>query len=130
MCVPRHSLSTGVWNSEESNGRLSNNESIKMSRFSTTFRKRHPRGEVSYLAGSLTKNPEEEEPPRRICTRCFDGGPLSPLVEYKIACSRHLLFLKSVQHCSLAVPTDALRRVPVSSCHVVSLAFQTRPLHC
>jgi len=25
---------------------------------------------------SLIKNPEEEDPPRRICTRCFEGAPL------------------------------------------------------
>jgi len=29
-----------------------------------------------YLEGSLTKNPEEEDPPQRICTRCFEGVPL------------------------------------------------------
>jgi len=35
-----------------------------------------PPGEVSYLLCSLIKNPEEEDLPRRICTRCFEGGPL------------------------------------------------------
>ena len=37
----------------------------------------HPGG-VSYLMCSLIKNPKEEDPPRRICTRCFEGGPLPP----------------------------------------------------
>ena len=37
-----------------------------------------PPGGVSYLLCSLIKNPEEEDPPRRICTRCFVGGPLPP----------------------------------------------------
>jgi len=37
----------------------------------------HPGG-VSYLLCFLIKNPEEEDPPRRICTRCFLGGPLPP----------------------------------------------------
>ena len=37
-------------------------------------------GGVSYVLCSLIKNPgpEEEDPPRRICTRCFEGGPLPP----------------------------------------------------
>ena len=36
-------------------------------------------GEVSYLLCFLIKNPEEEDPPRRrVCTRCFEGGPLPP----------------------------------------------------
>ena len=35
-----------------------------------------PLGGGFYLAGSLTKNQEIEDPPRRICTRCFEGGPL------------------------------------------------------
>jgi len=35
-----------------------------------------PPGGVSYLLCSLIKNPEEKEPPSRICTRCFEGGPL------------------------------------------------------
>ena len=37
-------------------------------------------GEVSYLLYSLIKNPEarEEDPPRRICIKCFEGGPLRP----------------------------------------------------
>jgi len=30
------------------------------------------------VVDSLTKNPEEMNPPRKICTRCFEGGPLSP----------------------------------------------------
>jgi len=34
-----------------------------------------PEGDL-YLAGSLTKNPEEEDFPRRIYTMCFEGGPL------------------------------------------------------
>jgi len=33
---------------------------------------------VSYLLCSLIKNPEEEDPPRRICTRYFEGGPPRP----------------------------------------------------
>jgi len=33
-------------------------------------------GRVSYLLCSLIKNLEEEDPPRRICTRCFEGGLL------------------------------------------------------
>ena len=37
-----------------------------------------PTGVVSYFLCSLIKNPEEEDPPRRICTRCFEGGPLPP----------------------------------------------------
>jgi len=37
-----------------------------------------PPGGVSYLLCSLIKNPEEEDPPRRICTKCFEGGPLPP----------------------------------------------------
>ena len=32
-----------------------------------------PPREVFYLLCSLSKNPEEEDPPRRICTRCFEG---------------------------------------------------------
>jgi len=32
----------------------------------------------SYLLCSLIKNPEEEDPPRRICTMCFEGGPVPP----------------------------------------------------
>jgi len=34
-----------------------------------------PRG-VSYSLCSLIKNPEEDDPPRRICTRCSEGGSL------------------------------------------------------
>jgi len=30
------------------------------------------------LASSLTKNPEEGDPPGRICTRCLERGPLPP----------------------------------------------------
>ena len=37
-----------------------------------------PPGGVSYLLCSQTKNPEDEDPPRRICTGCFEGGPLPP----------------------------------------------------
>ena len=37
-----------------------------------------PPGGVSYLLCSLIKNPEEEDPFRRICTRCLEGGPLPP----------------------------------------------------
>jgi len=33
-------------------------------------------GGVSYLLRSLIKNPEDKDPHRRICTRCFEGGPL------------------------------------------------------
>ena len=33
---------------------------------------------VSYLLCSLIKNAEEEDPPRRICTRYFEGGPPRP----------------------------------------------------
>ena len=45
--------------------------------FCQTWSKEIPPPGVSYLLSSLTKNPEEEEPPRRICSRCFDGGPVS-----------------------------------------------------
>ena len=38
-----------------------------------------PPGGGSYLLCSLIKNPEEEDPSRRICTRCFEGGPLPPV---------------------------------------------------
>jgi len=37
-----------------------------------------PPGGVSYFLCSLIKNPEEEDPTRRMCTRCFEGGPLPP----------------------------------------------------
>jgi len=37
-----------------------------------------PPSEVSYLLCSLIKNPEEEDPSRKICTRCCEGGPLPP----------------------------------------------------
>jgi len=36
-----------------------------------------PPGGVSYLLCSLIKSRELEDPPRRICTRCFEGGPLT-----------------------------------------------------
>jgi len=39
-------------------------------------RTRPPEG-VSYLLCSLIKNRVYEDPPRRICTRFFDGGPLT-----------------------------------------------------
>jgi len=35
-----------------------------------------PLGGVSYLAYSLNKNPEEEEPPQRTWYKFFEGGPL------------------------------------------------------
>jgi len=38
-----------------------------------------PLGGVSYLAASLTKNPDQEDLPRRICTMCFEGGPSPPV---------------------------------------------------
>ena len=37
-----------------------------------------PHGEVSYFLCSLIKNPEEEDPTRRICTRWFEGVPPPP----------------------------------------------------
>jgi len=41
-------------------------------------RKIPPPGGVSYLAGSLTKNPKEEPPLPKICSRFFEGGFLPP----------------------------------------------------
>jgi len=37
-----------------------------------------PPGGVSYLVGSLIKNPKEEDPPQRSCTKCFEVGHLPP----------------------------------------------------
>jgi len=37
-----------------------------------------PTGGCFYLLCSLIKNLEEEDSPQRICTRCFEGGPLPP----------------------------------------------------
>ena len=36
-----------------------------------------PPGGVFYLLCSLIKNLEGKDPPRKICTRCFEGGPLA-----------------------------------------------------
>ena len=44
--------------------------------FQVDRRKPHPPGEVFYLASSLSKNPEGQDPPRTIFTGCFGGGPL------------------------------------------------------
>jgi len=41
-------------------------------------RKPPPARGISYLAGSLTKNPEEEDPPRSTWYKFFVGGPLPP----------------------------------------------------
>ena len=37
-----------------------------------------PPGGVSYLLCSIIKNQEEEDFPRRMCTKCFEWGPLPP----------------------------------------------------
>ena len=42
----------------------------------TLIKRNTPPGGGSYSLCSLVKNPEEEDPPRIICTRCFEGGPL------------------------------------------------------
>jgi len=62
-----------VWKTKPITGR---DGKIKYQRFDR--RNPPPPGGGFYLVGSLTKNPEEEDPPRRICTRCFEGGPLPP----------------------------------------------------
>jgi len=45
-----------------------------------------PPGGVFYLQCFLIKNSEEEGPPRRICTRRFEGGPLPPGSWWGIFC--------------------------------------------
>jgi len=52
-------------------------EFSKSQLYSLFERKPPPQG-VSYLLCSLIKNPEEEVPPLRISTRCFEGVPLPP----------------------------------------------------
>ena len=39
---------------------------------------RRPPGGVFYLVGSITKNPEKEDPPRSTWYKLFEGGPLAP----------------------------------------------------
>jgi len=44
---------------------------------STLIEETPPSGEVSYFLCSLIKNRVQKDPPRRICTRFFEGGPLT-----------------------------------------------------
>jgi len=77
VCATRVTWLLGMWGMPQF-VRTTTPSHLRLGSFILIERNPPPSGGVSYLLCSLIHNPEEEEPPRRIGTRCFAGGPLPP----------------------------------------------------